>query len=210
MVYIYGSRCLSKRNDSPLSENPPTFLLVELLPFGGLAHEPCDRISPSIRPWKSEVFRGKVGALGRASPMDGDAAHPLKDSILTGDFFDGNNTLNPLANTFDNQDLREIRASEMGGSDITGELEDNQTPIPPQQLAQLNGGDGDDTEPPTAVRKAGPGEFELLKVIGMGAFGQVLQASAFTYSKCQAYRTSSFFPFKLCSSICRHRNPKSF
>lgn len=28
---------------------------------------------------------------------------------------------------------------------------------------------------PTPARKAGPGEFELLKVIGMGAFGKVLQ-----------------------------------
>lgn len=28
---------------------------------------------------------------------------------------------------------------------------------------------------PTVARKAGPGEFELLKVIGMGAFGKVLQ-----------------------------------
>ncbi|CAM9995813.1 unnamed protein product [Ectocarpus sp. 6 AP-2014] len=30
-------------------------------------------------------------------------------------------------------------------------------------------------ELPTAARKAGPGEFDLLKVIGMGAFGKVLQ-----------------------------------
>lgn len=39
---------------------------------------------------------------------------------------------------------------------------------------------------PTAVRKAVPGEFDLLKVIGMGAFGKVLQVCLFdlysTYS----------------------------
>lgn len=34
---------------------------------------------------------------------------------------------------------------------------------------------GGKVEPPTAARKAGPGEFDLLKVIGMGAFGKVLQ-----------------------------------
>lgn len=40
------------------------------------------------------------------------------------------------------------------------------------------GGESPSEASPTASRKAGPGEFELLKVIGMGAFGKVLQASS--------------------------------
>lgn len=34
-------------------------------------------------------------------------------------------------------------------------------------------------ESPSAARKAVPGEFDLLKVIGMGAFGKVLQVRVF-------------------------------
>lgn len=40
------------------------------------------------------------------------------------------------------------------------------------------GGENPSEASPTTSRKAGPGEFELLKVIGMGAFGKVLQASS--------------------------------
>lgn len=40
------------------------------------------------------------------------------------------------------------------------------------------GGENPFEASPTTARKAGPGEFELLKVIGMGAFGKVLQASS--------------------------------
>lgn len=66
---------------------------------------------------------------------------------------------------------REVESEPTSLMDSDGELGSS--------LGRLGvGGENASEASPTTARKASPGEFELLKVIGMGAFGKVLQASS--------------------------------
>lgn len=122
-----------------------------------------------------QPLRAKVRPLSMASNL----SCSLKDSNLADKYVDVTNGTNHLADICTSEVTSEIRLRERSGSDVPGKTESQPTALPPQQVSKLDVKSVETSGESSAssVRKAGPSEFELLKVIGMGAFGKVLQAS---------------------------------
>lgn len=118
-----------------------------------------------------------LGAKVRRLSMASGISCSLKDSNLVDKYVDGSN---PLKDICTSEVTAEIQLSERSGSDVPGNTESQPTALSPQQVSKLNvkGVETPGESSSSSARKPGPSEFELLKVIGMGAFGKVLQASS--------------------------------
>lgn len=169
------------------------------LPAGGIIWSakwfegfPCGGCFTLLGRDQPESKVGQRGAVVRALLMVSDVSCSGEDGIVPDTGFDGKRSSEPLTDVDsgvgknwpeDNRrDSSSVDASGLGGA---SELDTQATSLTDadgelgSSLDRLcEGGEHPSEASPTTARKAGPGEFELLKVIGMGAFGKVLQASS--------------------------------